>query len=54
MINEFKEDMNKHLNEFNENINRQVNEIRNTTQEVKENLNKDIKILGKIKLKFWK
>jgi hypothetical protein len=51
MINVIKEDTNKCLSEFQENLNKELNEIK-TMQNVKEESNKDIEILQKIKLKF--
>jgi hypothetical protein len=39
VINEIKENTNKHLNEFKENTNKQLNEIRKTTQDIKEKFN---------------
>jgi hypothetical protein len=50
MINEIRE--NKHLNKFKENSNKQHNEIRETIQDMKEEV-KNIEILKKKKLKFW-
>jgi hypothetical protein len=46
MINEVKEEGNKYLNKFKENTNKQLSEIMRNSIE--------IKILKKIKLKFWK
>jgi hypothetical protein len=37
-----------------ENMNKQLNEIRKTMQDMKEEFNKDIEILEKINLRFWK
>jgi hypothetical protein len=47
MINEIKEDVNKHRNEFKAYANKQLNEIRKTMQNMKEEFNKDTEILGK-------
>jgi hypothetical protein len=52
MINEIKEDTNKHLNEFKENTNKQLNKI--GMWDMKEEFHKDKEILKKIKLKFLK
>jgi hypothetical protein len=54
MINEIKEDMNKYLKEFQENTNKEVNKIRKIMKDMKKGFGKDIEVLKKIKLKFWK